>query len=43
MVHFLMKWITGHEHTVQEIKCKARGDLNDVFKIYKKRRSPEDE
>jgi predicted hydrocarbon binding protein len=32
---YLMKWVTGHSHEVEEIKCRAMGHPADVFRIYK--------
>lgn len=32
---YLMEWITGRPHKVEEIECRALGGKNDVFKIYK--------
>jgi predicted hydrocarbon binding protein len=31
----VMEWITGHEHAVREIECRAMGHPADVFKIEK--------
>ena len=31
----LMELVTGHQHEVEEIRCKAMGDEVDVFKIMK--------
>lgn len=38
MLQYIMKWITGHEHDVEEIECKAVGDSVDVFRIEKARK-----
>ncbi len=35
MIQYLMEWITGHEHDVEEIECRAMGHPADVFKIIK--------
>lgn len=35
MLQYLMEWITGHEHAVEEIECRAMGHPADVFKIAK--------
>jgi predicted hydrocarbon binding protein len=36
MLHYLMEWITGNDHEVEEIECRAMGCPADVFKIMKK-------
>lgn len=38
MIQYFMEWITGHEHTVEEIECRAMGHPADVFKIVKARK-----
>jgi predicted hydrocarbon binding protein len=38
MVRALIEWITGHEHAVEEIKCRAMGDSADVIRIAKSRK-----
>jgi predicted hydrocarbon binding protein len=35
MLQYLMEWITGHIHHVEEIECRAMGDEADVFKVVK--------
>lgn len=35
----LIKWITGHDHEVKEIECRATGYSADVFRIAKTRES----
>jgi predicted hydrocarbon binding protein len=35
ILEFLMQWITGHLHEVEEIECRALGHPVDVFKIWK--------
>lgn len=35
---YLMEWITGHNHEVEEIECRATGYPVDVFKIQKRRK-----
>ena len=35
MLMYLMEWITGHEHEVEEIECRAMGHPKDVFRIEK--------
>ena len=32
---FIMEWITGHKHRVEEIECRAMGYPADVFRIWK--------
>lgn len=32
---YLVYWITGHHHRVEEIECRAMGENRDVFKISK--------
>ncbi len=39
MLQFLMKWITGHEHEVKEMECRAMGNPSDVFRIEKEHKS----
>jgi predicted hydrocarbon binding protein len=34
-LEFLVQWVTGHHHTVEEIECRALGHPADVFKIWK--------
>lgn len=34
---YLVEWITGHEHKVKEIECRATGHQADIFKIFKER------
>lgn len=34
-VEALVEWITGHNHDVQEIECRAMGHPADVFRISK--------
>lgn len=36
ILHYAVKWITGQEHKVEEIECRAMGYPADVFKIWKK-------
>lgn len=33
----MVEWITGHKHKVEEIECRAMGDSEDVFRIWKAR------
>ena len=35
MLMYLMEWITGNEHEVEEIECRAMGQSADVFRIEK--------
>lgn len=35
ILQYLMEWITGHAHHVEEIECRAMGHQADVFKISK--------
>jgi predicted hydrocarbon binding protein len=35
IIEYLMEWITGHKHEVEEIECRATGDPADVFRIAK--------
>lgn len=35
MFQHLIQWITGHEHEVEEVECRAMGDPADVFRIEK--------
>ncbi len=35
IIEYLMEWITGHKHEVEEIQCKAMGSPADVFRISK--------
>ena len=35
MLQYLMKWITGNEHEVEEIECRSIGCPADVFRISK--------
>jgi predicted hydrocarbon binding protein len=37
MLQYIMEWITGHPHRVEEVKCRAMGDPADVFKIWKEK------
>lgn len=34
-IEVMVEWITGHNHNVQEIECRAMGHPADVFKIAK--------
>ncbi|MGD2250318.1 MAG: 4-vinyl reductase [Candidatus Methanofastidiosia archaeon] len=38
ILQYAVEWITGHEHRVEEIECRAMGYPADVFKIWKKRK-----
>ncbi len=38
VIRTLVKWITGHEHDVEEIECRAKGDPADVFRVAKARK-----
>lgn len=38
MIKYLMEWITGTLHEVEEIECRAMGHPADVFKISKARK-----
>jgi predicted hydrocarbon binding protein len=35
MLQYIMEWITGNEHHVEEIECRSTGCPADVFKILK--------
>jgi predicted hydrocarbon binding protein len=35
---YLMEWITGHNHEVEEIECRGMGNPADVFRIQKRRK-----
>lgn len=35
IIDALVAWITGHEHEIKEIQCRAMGDSADVFRIAK--------
>jgi predicted hydrocarbon binding protein len=35
ILEYLMEWITGHKHRVEETSCRAIGDSADVFRIEK--------
>ena len=37
MLQYIMEWITGHPHEVEEIECRAMGHPADVFRISKAR------
>ena len=37
MLQYLIKWITGHNHEVEEIECRAMGYPADVFRIMKEK------
>ena len=37
MLQYIMEWITGHKHRVEETECRAMGHPADVFKIWKAR------
>lgn len=34
-LQYLMEWITGHPHEVEEVECRAMGDPADVFRVSK--------
>ena len=34
-LQYLIEWITGHPHNVEEIQCRSMGDPVDVFKVSK--------
>lgn len=38
MLQYIMEWITGHPHDVEEVECRAMGDPADVFRILKARK-----
>ncbi len=38
ILEYLMEWITGHVHEVEEIECRSMGDSADVFRIAKRRK-----
>lgn len=38
ILEYLMEWITGHNHDVEEINCRAMGHSADVFRISKPHR-----
>jgi len=40
-LQYLVEWITGHEHEVKEVECRAMGDLADVFRISKAHKEKE--
>lgn len=42
-LQYLMEWITGHPHDVEEAECRAMGGSADVFRISKKPHAPEKE
>jgi predicted hydrocarbon binding protein len=35
ILHYLIEWITGHPHDVEEVECRAQGFPADVFRISK--------
>jgi predicted hydrocarbon binding protein len=35
ILEYLVEWITGHPHSVEEVQCRAMGHPADVFKISK--------
>ncbi|KYK33242.1 MAG: hypothetical protein HXS46_02455 [Theionarchaea archaeon] len=35
-LQYLVEWITGHPHKVEEIECRAMGNPADVFRISKR-------
>lgn len=37
-LQYVIQWITGHEHEVEEIECRAVGHPADVFRIAKARK-----
>ncbi|MBU7031292.1 MAG: hypothetical protein HXS53_02060 [Theionarchaea archaeon] len=37
MISYLVEWITGSKHDVQEIECRATGHATDIIKIGKAR------
>ena len=37
-LQYAIEWITGHEHEVEEIECRAMGCPTDVFRISKARK-----
>jgi predicted hydrocarbon binding protein len=41
MLQYVIEWITGHSHRVEEVRCRALGDPADVFKIWKVNDPPE--
>lgn len=38
ILEYLMEWITGHAHDVEEVNCRAMGHSADVFRIAKTHR-----
>jgi predicted hydrocarbon binding protein len=34
-LQYFVEWITGHEHKVEEIECRAAGHPADVFRVEK--------
>jgi predicted hydrocarbon binding protein len=38
MLQYIMEWVTGHPHHVEEIECRAMGHPADVFRITKARK-----
>lgn len=39
VLQYTIEWITGHNHEVEEIECRAVGDPADVFRITKAHQS----
>jgi predicted hydrocarbon binding protein len=35
MIKYLVEWITGNKHEIEEIECRATGDKADVIRIAK--------
>lgn len=38
MISYLVEWITGSKHDIQEIECRASGHAADIIKIAKTRK-----
>jgi predicted hydrocarbon binding protein len=38
MLQYIVEWITGHPHDVEEIECRAMGHPADVFRVLKARK-----
>jgi hypothetical protein len=39
VLSYLLEWVTGHSHEVEEIECRAMGYPADVFRIHKEQRN----
>lgn len=37
-IHYVIEWVTGHAHEIEEIECRAMGHPTDVFRIWKKKK-----